>query len=380
MRWEAGADWRTLITWAPVVAVAVMSQTGIGLESPWSGSDAGLAITSALLAGPLLVRTTHPVLAAALVGAALVVQVQLGGSLHFGSFVAVLVASYAVGRHGVTLRASAGVGVLLLGVVVAMRSSLPEDAAELVFPLFYVTAAAALGSVVRRQARQAAELRGLNEALVREREALDRLVVATERLRLARDLHDVVAHTLTVAVIQAEACEDAVAHDPERARAAAREVQAAGRRGLADLRSLVRVLRDADAPADDPGLDDLDALASVMAGAGLEVTVTREGDLRGLPADLERELYRIVQEALTNVVKHSTATSVRISVSRRASQVDLEIVDPGPPVPGPTTPGGHGLAGMSERLVPFDGQVAAGADRGGFRVRVSVPVRQGVPA
>src|SRR5690606_8143983 len=157
------------------------------------------------------------------------------------------------GRHGASRRASAGVVVLLLGVVVAMRDSLPQDAAELVFPLFYVTAAAALGSVVQRQVRQSAELRRLNEALVGEREALDRLVIATERLRLARELHDVVAHTLTVAVIQAEACEDAIADDPERARAAAQQVQAAGRRGLADLRSLVRVLRDAEAPADDPG-------------------------------------------------------------------------------------------------------------------------------
>jgi signal transduction histidine kinase len=380
MRWVAGAEWRTLVTWAPVVAVAVMSQAGIGLESAWSGSDAGLALTSALLAGPLLVRATRPLLTAALVGGALVVQVQLGGSLHFASFIAVLTASYAVGRHAAGRRTAMGVVMLLLGVVVAMRSSLPEDADELVFPLFYVSAAAVLGSVVRRQARQAAELRGLNEALVRERDALDRLVIATERLRLARELHDVVAHTLTVAVIQAEACEEAVADDPERAREAARQVQAAGRRGLADLRGLVRVLRDAGAPADDPGLDDLDALAAVMAGAGLEVDVAREGDLSGLAPELERELYRIVQEALTNVVKHSTARSVRVVVSRRGPDVELEVVDPGPAVQAQVTSGGHGLAGMTERLAPFAGRVTAGADRGGFRVQVSVPVRQGVSA
>jgi len=380
MRWVAGAEWRTLVTWAPVVAVVVLSQAGIGLESAWSGSDAGLALTSALLAGPLLLRATRPVLTAALVGAALAVQVQLGGSLHFASFIAVLVASYAVGRHCAGRCTTAGVVVLLVGVVVAMRHSLPEAAEELVFPLFYVTAAAVLGSVIRRQARHAAELRGLNEALVRERDALDRLVVATERLRLARELHDVVAHTLTVAVIQAEACEDAVVDDPEGAREAAREVQAAGRRGLADLRSLVRVLRDADAPADDPGLDDLDALAAVMAGAGLEVTVAREGDLGGLAPELERELYRIVQEALTNVVKHSTGTSVRVLVSRRGPHVDLEVVDPGPAVHAPVPSGGHGLVGMGERLAPFDGQVTAGPARGGFRVHVSVPVLQEVLA
>ena len=332
MRWSRGGEWTTLVTWSPVVAVAALSQLGIGLESAWSGSDLDLAVTSALLAGPLLLRRARPVLAAALLAGALVVQVQLGGSLHFASFIAVLLASYAVGRHGAGRHAAAGVAVLLLGVVVAMRHSLPQDADELVFPLFYVTAAAALGSVVRRQARQAAELRRLNEVLVRERDALDRLVIATERLRLARELHDVVAHTLTVAVIQAEACEDAIADDPERAREAARQVQAAGRRGLADLRSLVRVLRDADTTADDPGLDDLDALASVMAGAGLDVHVTRTGDLTGLAPELERELYRIVQEALTNVVKHSSATSVSVRVGRRDAWVALEVVDPGPAV------------------------------------------------
>ena len=380
MRWSRGGEWTTLVTWSPVVAVAALSQLGIGLESAWSGSDLDLAVTSALLAGPLLLRRARPVLAAALLAGALVVQVQLGGSLHFASFIAVLLASYAVGRHGAGRHAAAGVAVLLLGVVVAMRHSLPQDADELVFPLFYVTAAAALGSVVRRQARQAAELRRLNEVLVRERDALDRLVIATERLRLARELHDVVAHTLTVAVIQAEACEDAIADDPERAREAARQVQAAGRRGLADLRSLVRVLRDADTTADDPGLDDLDALASVMAGAGLDVHVTRTGDLTGLAPELERELYRIVQEALTNVVKHSSATSVSVRVGRRDAWVALEVVDPGPAVQAVAPSGGHGLAGMTERLAPFGGEVVAGPQEGGFRVEVSVPLRQEVPA
>lgn len=377
---ESGTTWQGVATWAPVVAVAVLSQTGIGLESAWSGSAAGLAVTSVLLAGPLLVRAVRPVFAAVLVGVALVVQVELGGSLHFASFITVLVASYAAGRHAAARRAPLGVGALLLGVVVAMRHSLPGTAVELVFPLFYVTAAAVLGSVVRRQSRQAAELRGLNQALVREREALDRLVLATERLRLARELHDVVAHTLTVTVIQAQACEDALDDEPERARQAAREVQAAGRRGLADLRSLVRVLRDADAPTDDAGLDDLDALAAVMTGAGLEVAITREGELPALASQLEHQLYRIAQEALTNVVKHSTAVSVTLALRRVARCVELEVVDPGPPVREPVPPGGHGLSGMQERLAPFDGQVLAGPHLGGFRVLVRVPLHNEVPA
>jgi len=362
------------------VGVAVLSQTGIGLESAWSGSDAGLALTSALLASPLLLRVARPLLTAALTGAALVVQVHLGGSLHFAAFVAVLVAAYAVGRHAAGWRTAAGVVVLLVGVVVAMRHSLPEFAEELVFPAFYVTAASLLGSGLRRQARQSAEFRRLNDALVRERDALDRLVMATERLRLARELHDVVAHTLTVAVVQAEACEAALDTDVEQAREAARQVQAAGRRGLADLRSLVRVLRDGEAPPDDPGLDDLDALAGVMAGAGLDVSVERTGALGELPPGLERELYRIVQEGLTNVLKHSAATSARILLSGHGSHVELEILNPGPAVDVPVPSGGHGLTGMIERLAPFEGQATAGLFQGGFRVHVRVPLRQGVSA
>ena len=140
------------------------------------------------------------------------------------------------------------------------------------------------------------------------------------------------------------------------------------------------MLRDADTTADDPGLDDLDALASVMAGAGLDVHVTRTGDLTGLAPELERELYRIVQEALTNVVKHSSATSVSVRVGRRDAWVALEVVDPGPAVQAVAPSGGHGLAGMTERLAPFGGEVVAGPQEGGFRVEVSVPLRQEVPA
>ncbi|HET8559667.1 MAG TPA: sensor histidine kinase [Marmoricola sp.] len=373
-------DWRMVATWAPVVAVAALSQTGLGLESPWTGSDAALALTSALLAAPLLVRGTRPLVTAALTAIALVVQVELGGSLHFASFVAVLVAAYSGGRHAAARTGAAGAVVLLAGVAASMRGSLAQDAHELVFPLFYLTAATVLGAVVRRQARHAAELRRLNDALVREREALDRLVVATERLRLARELHDVVAHTLTVVVIQAEVCEEAIGDDPDRARAAARQVQEAGRRGLADLRSLVRVLRDADAGAGEPGLGDLDALGGAMAGAGLDVEVVRDGDLQGLPPGLEGELYRIVQEALTNVVKHSAAPSVRVLLRRGGRHVALEVTDPGPAASTPGPSGGHGLAGMAERLAPFGGEVSAGPAGGGFRVHVSVPVRQEVLA
>ncbi|UMG91517.1 histidine kinase [Nocardioides sp. TF02-7] len=356
-----------------------MSQTRLGLEEPWTGSDLALAATGLGLGLPLLLRRARPLAAAALVAVALPVQDALGGSLSFGSFVAVLVATYSLGRTGPLRTTVLGVGVVLVGVVTAMREALPEDLAELVFPFFYTSAAAGLGAVVGRLADQAAALRRLNEALEREREATTRLAVAGERIRLARDLHDVVAHTLTVAVVQAETCEEAIADDPARARAAAREVQEAGRRGLADLRSMVRVLRDADAPAGEPGLADLETLAAVMGGAGLDVVVRRRGDVAAarLPAQVGRQLFRVVQEALTNTVKHSAAAEAVVTIAASGDDVELTVTDPGPALGTGLPSGGHGLAGMAERVAAHGGRVEAGPHGAGFRVRVTVPVREG---
>jgi signal transduction histidine kinase len=374
VRW----DWPTVTLWVPVVAVAALSPAGIGLEEPWAGSDLGAAVTALALAAPLAVRRTRPAVTAALVAAAVPLQDALGGSLSFATFLTVLVAAYALGRYATVDRAALGVGVMLVGIVVAMRHSIPEDAVELVFPLFYVTATAALGSVVRRLSPQAADLRRLNEALGRERDATTRLAVATERIRLARDLHDVVAHTLTVAVVQAEACEEAIESDPDRARVAAQQVQDAGRRGLADLRSMVRVLRDAEASTADPGLADVGTLATVMAGAGLDVAVRSEGKLGVVPPEVGQQLFRVVQEALTNVVKHSAATSAVVAVDVAPAEVAVTVADPGPPLgtgpAGAVPSGGHGIKGMRERLAPYDGTLAAGPDGSGFRVHARVPL------
>ena len=236
MRWPTGGrwDWEAVTLWAPVVAVAGLSQAGVGLEEPWTGSDLALAVVSLLVAAPLALRRWHPLATAGVVAVAVPMQDALGGSLGFATFFAVLVSAYAAGRHAQWWATAAGAGLLLLGIIVAMRGSLPAQAPELIFPVFYVSVAAVLGAVVRRLTTQAAELRRLNVALARERDATARLAVATERVRLARDLHDVVAHTLTIAVVQAEECEEAVTDDPERARTAARRVQEAGRRGLAE--------------------------------------------------------------------------------------------------------------------------------------------------
>ena len=364
------------VVWAPVVTVAVLSQTRLGLESPWSGSDVQLALVSVAIAGPLLVRVRRPLLASALLALALIGQVALGGSLHFASFLAVLFAAYAAGRHARARQALLAAVLLLAGIVIAMRDAITDAPEELFIPAFYVSAAAALGFVVRRQVGQAAELRRLTETLLREREVRDRLAVATERLRLARELHDVVAHTLTVAVVQAEACEEALESDPARAREAVRQVQDAGRRGLADLRAMVRVLRDVEqaSTTDDLGLAGLEGLRIALAGAGLDVELSTRGSLADLPPTLAGDVYRIIQESLTNVVKHSAARTARVQLTRLGDDLDVDVTDPGPlallTLPG----GGHGIAGMIERAAAYGGQVTAGPAGDGFRVHARLPL------
>lgn len=369
-------DWHTIGLWGPVVAIAAFSQAGVGLESPWTGSSLALALTSVLLAAPLLLRVARPLWAAASIAGAIVVQDALGGSLGFASFVAVLLTAYSGGRHLPHRRATLVVAVLLTGVVIAMRSSLPQDAEELVFPLFYVSITTVIGGVVRRLARQAADLTRLNVALAAERDATARLAVAQERLRLARDLHDVVAHTLTVVVVQSENAEEALdGEDPARASTAVRAVQEAGRRGLAELRSMVRVLREPGAPDAESGLGEIEALATVMAGAGLDVVVRREGNLGDVPPAMGRDLARVAQEALTNVVKHSAAGEAVVRLVGDDGHVTLVVEDSGPALVSGLPSGGVGLRGMAERLAPHGGEVVSGASGDGFRVQARVPLR-----
>ncbi len=377
MRWRDAArlDWRMIVLWGPVVAVVALNQAGVGLENPWAGSSLALSLTSGLLAGPLVLRVERPSWVATLIAGAIVAQEALGGSLGLASFVAVLVSAYSGGRHLPLRRAVLVVGVLLAGVVVAMRAALPEDAGELVFPLFYISSTAILGSVVRRLVRQAADLARLNAALAAERDATARLAVARERLRLARDLHDVVAHTLTVAVVQSANAEQALeGHEPDRAAAALRVVQEAGRRGLADLRSMVRVLREPGVPEAEPGLEEIEALGAVMSSAGLHVVVRREGDLGGVSPLLGRELARVAQEALTNVVKHSGAGEAVVHLFGGDEHVRLVVEDPGPALSSGLPSGRVGLCGMAERLAPHGGMVTFGASGEGFRVEARVPV------
>ena len=222
-------------------------------------------------------------------------------------------------------------------------------------------------------------LRERAERAEREREILARNAVVEERLRIAREVHDVVAHNVSVIVVQAAAAADGFDRDPARGKEALERIEGVGRRALADLRSVVGTLRDGadDASTPLPGLAGLDALADDVRAAGLRVRLAVEGDLGDVPEAVGLSAYRIVQEALTNTLRHARAQEAQVHVRRSADGVAIDVIDDGVGVPGAAA-GGRGLVGMHERAAAYGGTVEFGArPEGGFAVRARLPVGAG---
>ncbi len=215
----------------------------------------------------------------------------------------------------------------------------------------------------------------------RRRDAARR-AVAGERARIARELHDVVAHNVSIIVVQAVAAEDVFDERPDVARKALQTIEATGRDALAELRRLLQTMRPDepengdDGHAPQPGLDHLDTLASTVQAAGLEVVVQREGAAVALPAGVDLSAYRIVQEALTNTLRHAHATRAEVTVRYAADAVAIEVTDDGGGgAPDPEAGGGHGLVGMRERAALVGGTIEIGAaPQGGFRIRAELPL------
>jgi signal transduction histidine kinase len=204
--------------------------------------------------------------------------------------------------------------------------------------------------------------------IARERDLATREAVAAERATIARELHDVVAHHMSVMVVQAGAARSVIERDAAAAADALRQIEASGRTGLAEMRRLLEILKagaDGDDRAPQPGLAQLDGLLEGMRATGLPVEAVVEGEPRPLPPGVDLSAYRIVQEALTNALRHAGPASARVLVRYAPDAVELEVVDDGqgPPAAGAT--GGHGLIGMRERAHLFGGDLEAGPRAGG---------------
>jgi signal transduction histidine kinase len=251
------------------------------------------------------------------------------------------------------------------------------DGGTLVIDGLIVGAAWWLGDGTRRRQEAVTEARRRAEELERAREELARRAVTEERLRIARELHDVVAHSMSIIAVQSGVGAHVLDSQPEEARKALAAVEATSRQALVEMRRLLGVLRqEADpqgilAPA--PGLAEVEALAAEVARAGVRVEVRIEGTPAELPAGLDLSAYRIVQEALTNVVRHAGPATANVAIRYRPGHLAVEVVDDGRG--GDPGDQGHGIPGMRERAALYGGTLDAGPlPGGGFRVAASLPV------
>jgi signal transduction histidine kinase len=204
-----------------------------------------------------------------------------------------------------------------------------------------------------------------------------RRAAGEERARIARELHDVIAHSVSVIVVQAGAADDVFDSRPDQARTALRSIERAGRDALRELRRLLGAVRPegtADGTQPQPGLDQLDQLAEPLRRSGLKVVVRSEGPAARLPASVDLYAYRIVQEALTNTLRHADATCAEVTVRYGADAVELEVRDDGRSTGG-SDGDGHGIVGMRERAALLGGTLEAGPlPRGGYRVHARLPL------
>lgn len=230
-----------------------------------------------------------------------------------------------------------------------------------------------------RKLEQAREAEERAARLEREREEQARAAVAEERARIARDLHDVVGHSVSVMTVQASGVRRLLRPDQEREREALLIVEQTGREALAEMRRLVGVLRrpdEAPALAPQPSLEHVGRLVDQARESGLPVELHIEGEATQLPAGLDMTAYRLVQEGLTNAIKHANATRAEVVVRYGDGQIELVVSDDGTGITdGNVESGGHGLVGMRERVAVFGGELEAGPrPNGGYALRARLPL------
>ena len=320
-------------------------------------------------------------------GCALVVAAVLAGEwLVFGSpegfgvFAIPIVAGYSVGANAERRRALIGlVALLVMAVVWTTRDPTvvgTEGHLNNLGWLSPVLIAWLVGAYLR-------ELRERASRAVRDRDDRAAAAVASERARIARELHDIVAHSVSVMVVQAEAADEMLDHaSPDRAREPVQRIQTTGRAALTDMRQLLGILRESDFRPElgpQPGIANLDLLLTKMREAGLPVDLEVVGEPGPLPHGVDLSAYRIVQEALTNTLKYAGTARACVRVGFEPGALELEVADDGDGAAAATPGGsGHGLMGMSERVALFGGVFEAGPrPEGGYRVRARLPLGDG---
>ena len=272
--------------------------------------------------------------------------------------------------------AFAGLIVVLIAIVFVQNQFPHSHPGDFVWTTLFFSAAWVVGYVLRRRVLQTAELRARAEALERGRAEEAARAVSEERARIARELHDVIAHSVSVMVVQAAGVRRLLAPEQERERQALETVEKTGRQALAEMRRLLGVLRtEAERPAltPQPGLTTIQQLVEQVRNAGLPVDLELEGEPVELPPGIDLAAFRIVQEALTNTLRHAGPAHAWVRVRYAADELELTISNDGVTTGADTD--GYGLVGMRERVNLYGGKLEAGPRAGGgFSVRARLPL------
>ena len=378
-----------------VDAVAALALGVVAVAGEASQKHAAVLVTAGLvLSATVAFRRRVPLAAILLAGAASTVISRSGGGQLVVSPVVFALDYYVLGRRSAQ-RGWAWLDAVVLALPllgIATDPNTPSPGNPLILDVvsvwaFFIGIPFAAGRVVGSWTMLNAALRANAERLEHEQRERARQAVARERTRIARELHDVVAHSVSVMVIQTAAARRVAGSDRAAAAEALRAVESCGREALIDMRRMIGVLHREDIEllgGTAPGLSQLDKLAERARASGLPVQVRVEGEPRPLTAALDLVLFRVVQEALTNAIKHAGPARARVRVTFTEDCLELEVVDTGR---GPLRQrssvdvGGQGLVGMQERLTLYGGHLETGRRRGGgFQVLARIPLSEPVPA
>ena len=352
-------------------ATAALSIVGLATQHRL---DTTAVIFCGALCAPLLLRRVSPILCFGAIALVALAQWLLAGPQLADA--AVLIALYWVALDGSLVEGALAAGTVELGAIIAAVRWAPTAPLKVWVGLSgLATAAAVLGVSVRQRRALLASLEEKAARLEFERDQEGRLGAATERARIAREMHDIVAHNLSVMIALADGATYAMDTSPERAAEATRRVSATGREALVEMRRLLGVLRDESSAhpfEPQPSLGRLDELLARVHAAGIPVTMEMGGDPHELADGVQLTVFRVAQEALTNTLKHAARpTCAHLALSCLPGQVELEVTDTGNERAVAAASGGRGLHGMRERAATYGGKLEAGPrPQGGWRVHL----------
>jgi signal transduction histidine kinase len=350
---------------------------------PETAREIAPALTAIAVAIPLWFRRAHPVPTAVGVAVGLAATALVGRELSTGP-IALFVAIYSVARYASTPGTSAFV--LLAALTVAGSVAAVQDAGTewLVFIVIVAVGLWSIGDAGRRDEGRAARLEEQAARHEAERQLATERAVAVERTRIAREIHDVIAHDMTVIVVHAGAAARIVKQDPAEAQRSLEAIERTGREALVEVRRLLGILRRDDAPpANDPvpSITRLGPLLDEIRLAGLPVELRVDGVVTPLAQGIDVSAYRLIQEALTNALRHAPGSQARVALAYGPGSLEVEVENDGPPPAAPASsttwsPGaGRGLAGMRERVALLEGELEVGPlAEGGFLVRARLPL------